>query len=78
MTLDKYLEANEITSTEFADKINKSVSYVSKVRSFKTVPSLYAAFIISKATKGKVSLIELLAVKKLNDQLRELNLPTIQ
>jgi len=54
MTLREYLFYNEISITDFANKIKKSRNYMSQITLGKLIPSEKLAKEIEKATGGKV------------------------
>ena len=55
MTLHDYLSNAGMTLSEFAERIGRSQSFVSRIRSGDAAPSLETLQAIQRVTKGKVT-----------------------
>jgi len=65
MTIDDYLKSTRLKALEFAERINRHSSYVSKLRKKKIVPSLLEALVIFKVSDGHINIEDMVHTKHL-------------
>ena len=75
LTLEEYFKSDFTGSqADFARLINRTDGYITKIKSFKVTPSLNEAIVISLATGGRVSIVNLTTPAKLKNHLLNNNL----
>jgi len=67
MTIDDFLQSTNTKAFEFAKKINRHPSYVSKLKKKKIVPSLLEALVIFKVSNGRINIDDMVHKKHLKD-----------
>ena len=65
MTVDDFLQSTNTKAFEFAEKIGRHPSYISKLKKKKLIPSLIEALVIFKVSEGRINIDDMIDVKQL-------------
>lgn len=67
MTIDDFLQSRNMKAFEFAKKINRHPSYISKLKKNKLVPSLIEALVIFKISDEQINIQDMVPKEILKD-----------
>jgi len=74
LNLKEFFKCYSGSQADFARLINRDPGYITKIKSFVATPSLNEAIVISLATSGRVSIVNLTTPAKLKNHLLNNNL----